>query len=390
MSISDAIVGDQVTNEEEELNSISSPAGIANQHNMPDVALWIRSEVAQTGREVKIYLPKDSHVADIAARAAESLSFGGEKKMIGDIIVKNCKGDELKKMTPIIDLDLTDVILIGTLATDEDNMWSSRSKSWSGQHVDTTEWGVDTNELVDEDLIATAKDGEGNDESIPSRSCLRDSDPLADPGLPRRAVTWTPGAFDEDESEEEPDRDVIQSSTPESNKPAATPTSESLPEKDKDKSKMYAKPGMQIDTSGDGKVDSFMLDSTGDGLVDTIAPLVVPAFATPVTAGAQLLVDTTGDGQADSILRDTTGDGCGDTLCKLDDTTARVQDLILPTFPKEQAHPCNISRAPVPAVYVDRIPPDASDAMIRNAIKNELPPLGIEKVQSLEVCYLFH
>ncbi len=50
------------------------------------------------------------------------------------------------------------------------------------------------------------------------------------------------------------------------------------------------------DTTGDGKVDSYMMDTTGDGQIDTV------------------LLDTTGDGEIDTILTDTTGDGDLDTV----------------------------------------------------------------------------
>lgn len=50
------------------------------------------------------------------------------------------------------------------------------------------------------------------------------------------------------------------------------------------------------DTTGDGKVDSYMMDTTGDGQIDTV------------------LLDTTGDGEIDTVLTDTTGDGDLDTV----------------------------------------------------------------------------
>ena len=48
---------------------------------------------------------------------------------------------------------------------------------------------------------------------------------------------------------------------------------------------------MTLDTTGDGRVDTYQYDTTGDGRIDTIYR------------------DTTGDGQVDVAEYDTTGDG---------------------------------------------------------------------------------
>lgn len=57
----------------------------------------------------------------------------------------------------------------------------------------------------------------------------------------------------------------------------------------------------ELDTTGDGKVDTVAIDNSGDGRPD------------------ELILDTTGDGKADTKFVDTTGDGIVDTVVDLDD-----------------------------------------------------------------------
>lgn len=53
---------------------------------------------------------------------------------------------------------------------------------------------------------------------------------------------------------------------------------------------------VELDTDGDGKVDTTLKDTNGDGVVDTVE------------------LDTDGDGRIDTIMRDTDGDGRVDTV----------------------------------------------------------------------------
>ena len=66
---------------------------------------------------------------------------------------------------------------------------------------------------------------------------------------------------------------------------------------------LVAKKKIGIDTTGDGKIDSWGIDTTGDGNLDTIVKGV----------------DTTGDGKIDSMAFDTNGDGNADTVVNVDD-----------------------------------------------------------------------
>jgi hypothetical protein len=67
---------------------------------------------------------------------------------------------------------------------------------------------------------------------------------------------------------------------------------------------------VELDTDGNGVVDTILRDTDGDGTVDTVE------------------LDTTGDGQVDTILRDTDGDGMVDTV-EMDTNGDGVMDTVL-------------------------------------------------------------
>ena len=54
----------------------------------------------------------------------------------------------------------------------------------------------------------------------------------------------------------------------------------------------------EVDTTGDGKIDTVYKDTTGDGQYNVV------------------LQDTTGDGQFDTCKKDTTGDGRSRAACR--------------------------------------------------------------------------
>eukprot|EP01059_Diplonema_ambulator_P009155 TRINITY_DN1899_c0_g2_i1.p1 TRINITY_DN1899_c0_g2~~TRINITY_DN1899_c0_g2_i1.p1 ORF type:complete len:672 (+),score=210.74 TRINITY_DN1899_c0_g2_i1:48-2063(+) len=372
---------------------------------MSDIPLWIRDETQPEGREVKIYLSESCHIADLAIKAAEILRFNGEQKSRSELVLKDQNGNELRNMMSIVDLPKNSVVLIG-LINAEDPM-GPRSKSWSGPEstAQGNTWvgrAMAPNEAphddMDDDILCDARDEvarqEDDDdddecEGLPSRTTHRTWQ-----GMPseRETSQFIPTGMKssnsqkdfEEEDEGMPSRNTASTWHPEMNTIAEDDDRGVHEERARTPPQFHMKPGATLDTTGDGQIDSVLLDTTGDGIADTLAPLVVPVYSSPVTAGAQLLVDTTGDGLPDSILSDTTGDGCGDRLIPLDDSTP-VHTLILPTAPRNAHSRVAVTKGPVPAVYVDRIPPDASDEMIIDSINNNLAPYGVAKVQSLEV-----
>ena len=68
-----------------------------------------------------------------------------------------------------------------------------------------------------------------------------------------------------------------------------------------------------VDTSGDGRTDSFIADSNGDGRGDCVV-LDTSGDGIPDTAVLGVLLDCDNDGQADVLLVDTTGNGVADTF----------------------------------------------------------------------------
>eukprot|EP00966_Prymnesium_polylepis_P076056 1763500-Prymnesium_polylepis.1 len=110
---------------------------------------------------------------------------------------------------------------------------------------------------------------------------------------------------------------------------------------------LVLRPGLLVDTEGDGIANAVLADTVGDGRADAILP-IPPTAALPAMNPAPLLapgalVDTVGDGEADAILADTVGDGRVDLIMPIvnppaasalnpSDTTAPISPL--PGAPK--------------------------------------------------------
>ena len=397
------------------------------QQGEPTVALWIRNQSHAQGREVKIYLPEDSHVADIAEKAAGLFRFNGATRSHVDLYVSKADGNQLPMMMPISELEKGQVSVIGVNPENdesaEDALWG-RSKSWTGaaqtKRQDTatptlfrksdTSYGYDF-EAADDDAASVA--GRSTASSVKSggeerarrrrertaqfadqieadddfhagaswtASDLLDAGDAGEGGLPKRVRTRTWHAADEKDG-------GLQNPFDGMPKRAVTCELIGADEDEPEGSTRGAEPGrpeVGKRSRSAGRSNPVKPGSARNSRVTFYEPFAKQG--TPATAAAGDPGAATGAYTPDlhsRIVKAMEQDifaGTNDVFANKDAPWNKGQDAM----PRRPA-PAPLIGKSSPAVYVDRIPPDTSDAMIRTAIDSHLEPAGVKKVVSLEV-----
>eukprot|EP00754_Rhynchopus_humris_P020693 Rhum_TRINITY_DN14709_c3_g1::Rhum_TRINITY_DN14709_c3_g1_i1::g.110731::m.110731 len=397
------------------------------QQGEPTVALWIRNQSHAQGREVKIYLPEDSHVADIAEKAAGLFRFNGATRSHVDLYVSKADGNQLPMMMPISELEKGQVSVIGVNPENdesaEDALWG-RSKSWTGaaqtKRQDTatptlfrksdTSYGYDF-EAADDDAASVAgrstassvksggeerarrrrertaqfadqieaDDGDFHAGASWTASDLLDAGDAGEGGLPKRVRTRTWHAADEKDG-------GLQNPFDGMPKRAVTCELIGADEDEPEGSTRGAEPGRPEAgkrSRSAGRSNPAKPSSARNSRVTFYEPFAkqgtsATAVADPGTATGAYTPDL--HSRIVKAMEQDIFAGTNDVFANKDAPWNKGQDAV----PRRPA-PAPLIGKSSPAVYVDRIPPDTSDAMIRTAIDSHLEPAGVKKVVSLEV-----
>ena len=341
---------------------------------MPDLSLWIRNESHPPGREVKLYLPDDAHVADMAAKAADMLKFDGEKKLQVELVVRNADGELLPMMMRVAEIANDAVSLIG-LSDDAQfaNPSWARADSYapevSGAPVGSpglagvlpkskTSYGYDFVEDEDADILGSAP--EKRKSNLADSSARKRAAAVSDEDVGARSNSWS-GALEEGEDGD-------------SGMPARGAT------------RTWAGAGEEaggFDGMPKRSQTCEIIGAEEDDEDEEEEKTII--VEEPVKIEDRFCTSASRRPKEDK--REVSFQKSSLTQSKQPTQPTQPTQPVQPSKYQQQQPQQAVSTRHVQAVYVDRIPPDTSDAMIRTAINTQLSPKTGDNVVSLEVCF---